>query len=180
MGKITIEESGAIFGPFNEADLFHIEKSEILRKLGEKIKTVEFVVVRNYNQALVFVEAKSKCPNAANSHENEEKEKKYEEFFHDVVQKIEDSIRVTLAAILGRYGISREVGQNMQGLTALAKRPLQFVLVLTDPKVKDDWLPSPKAELERRLLSIRKTWGLEVIVMNRELAETYHLITKQE
>lgn len=73
MGKITIEESGAIFGPFNEADLFHIEKSEILRKLGDKIKTVEFVVVRNDNHALVFVEAKSKCPNAANRHENEEK-----------------------------------------------------------------------------------------------------------
>lgn len=46
-----------------------------------------------------------------------------------MAHKIEDSIRVTLAAILGRYGISREVGQNMQGLTALAKRPLQFVLV---------------------------------------------------
>lgn len=83
-----------------------------------------------------------------------------------------------MAAILGRYGISREVGQNMQGLTALAKRPLQFVLVLTDPKVEDSWLSGPKAELEKRLLSIRKTWGLEVIVMNRELAETYHLITK--
>lgn len=180
MGKITIEESGAIFGPFNEADLFHIEKSEILRKLGDKIKTVEFVVVRNDNQALVFVEAKSTCPNAANRHENEEKEKKYEKFFHDVAHKIEDSIRVTLAAILGRYGITRDVGQNMQGLTALAKRPLQFVLVFTDPKVEDSWLSGPKAELEKRLLSIRETWGLEVIVMNRELAETYHLITKQE
>lgn len=125
MGKITIEESGAIFGPFNEADLFHIEKSEILRKLGDKIKTVEFVVVRNDNQALVFVEAKSKCPNAAN-------------------------------------------------------RPLQFVLVLTNPEIDISWLSGPKAELEKRLLSIRKTWDLEVIVMNRELAETYHLITKQE
>ncbi len=129
MGKITIEESGAIFGPFNEADLFYIEKSEILRKLGDKIKTVEFLVVRNDNQALVFVGANSKCPNVANRNENEKKEKKYEEFFHDVAHKIEDSIRVTLAAILGRYGISREVGQNMQGLTALAKRPLQFVLI---------------------------------------------------
>ena len=180
MGKITIEESGAVFGPFNEADLFHIEKSEILRKLGDKIKTVEFVVVRNDNQALVFVEAKKSCPNSAHRYDSRERKQKYEKYFTDIVQKIEDSIRVTLAGILGRYGISREVGQNMQGLRALGKRPLQFVLVLTDPKVKDDWLPSPKAELERRLLSIRKTWGLEVIVMNRELAETYHLITKQE
>lgn len=180
MGKITIEESGAIFGPFNEADLFHIEKSEILRKLGDKIKTVEFVVVRNDNQVLVFVEAKSTCPNAANRHKSKEKEKRYEEFFHDVVQKVEDSIRVTLAAILGRYGISREVGQNMQGLTALAKRPLQFVLVLTNTEIDISWLSGPKAELEKRLLSIRKTWGLEITVMNRELAETYHLITKQE
>ena len=70
MGKITIKEPRAIFGPFNEADLFHIEKSEILRILGDKIKTFEFVVVRNDNKALVFVEANSKCPNVANRHEN--------------------------------------------------------------------------------------------------------------
>lgn len=87
---------------------------------------------------------------------------------------------MTLAAILGRYGISREVGQNMQGLTALAKRPLQFVLVLTNPEIDISWLSGPKAELEKRLLSIRKTWGLEITVMNRELAEKYHLIIEQE
>ena len=68
----------------------------------------------------------------------------------------------------------------MQGLTALAKRPLQFVLVLTNPEIDISWLSGPKAELEKRLLSIRKTWDLEVIVINRELAEKYHLITKQE
>lgn len=180
MGKITIEESDAIFGPFHEADLFHIEKSEILEKLGSNIKTVEFVVVRKDNKALLFVEAKKSCPNSAHRYDSRERKQKYEKYFTDIVQKIEDSILVTLAAILGRYRSTDEIGKNMQGMTALAKRPLQFVLVLTNPEIDISWLSGPKAELEKRLLSIRKTWGLEVIVMNRELAEKYHLITKQE
>lgn len=180
MGKITIEESGSIFGPFHEADLFHIEKSEILEKLGSNIKTVEFVVVRKDNKALLFVEAKKSCPNSAHRYGSRERKQKYEKYYTNIVQKIEDSMLVTLAAILGRYGSADEIGKNMQGMTALAKRPLQFVLVLTNPEIDISWLSGPKAELEKRLLSIRKTWGLEVIVMNRELAETYHLITKQE
>lgn len=180
MDKITIEESDAIFGPFHEADLFHIEKSEILEKLGSNIKTVEFVVVRKDNKALLFVEAKKSCPNSAHSHDSRERKQKYEKYFTDIVQKIEDSILVTLAAILGRYGSTDEIGKNMQGMTALAKRPLQFVLVLTNPEIDISWLSGPKAELEKRLLSIRKTCGLEITVMNRELAEKYHLIIEQE
>lgn len=175
MNKI-IEESGVVFGPFDSRDLFHIEKSEVLHGLGKGIKTVEFVLVRSKNQALIFLEAKQSCPNKSHCNESQTKRKKYEDYFQSIVNKIEDSIRITVAAILGRYGQTDEVGENMQGASSLGSRPLQFVLVLTDPNTEVQWLAGPKAELEKRLLSIRKTWGLEIMVINREKAEEWHLI----
>ena len=38
----NIPESDVIFGPYDEKDLFHIEKSELYKSLGEGLKTVEF------------------------------------------------------------------------------------------------------------------------------------------
>ena len=39
-----IKESEMNFGVFDEADLFHIEKSGIYKSLGDGIKTVEFIL----------------------------------------------------------------------------------------------------------------------------------------
>ena len=39
-----------------------------------------------------------------------------------------------------------------------------------------DWLAGPKAILEERLLALRKIWGIEILVLNYELAEKYNLI----
>jgi len=38
------------------------------------------------------------------------------------------------------------------------------------------WLAGPLAELKARLLQIRKIWGVEVAVLNEELARQYKLI----
>ena len=38
------------------------------------------------------------------------------------------------------------------------------------------WLAGPLAELKARLLQIRKIWGVEIAVLNEELAGEYKLI----
>lgn len=42
----VIPESGMNFGKYDEKDLFHIETSEIYKKLGDGIPTVEFILDR--------------------------------------------------------------------------------------------------------------------------------------
>ena len=77
----VITESGMNFGKFDDADIFHIEDSQIYKNLGSGIRTVEFILKYD-EKSIVFLEAKKSCPNAANRYESEEKEKKFEEISH--------------------------------------------------------------------------------------------------
>lgn len=164
----TIEESGVTFGPFAEEKLFHIEKSAIYQQLGEGIKSVEFVLCRKKN-ILIFLEAKTTCPNAATRDRSAEAKARYEAFYADVAQKIEDSVKLTLAALLGRFADVNDIGDFIHNCD-LSSTKLKFILVITTPKATELWLPGPKAELERRLLSLRKIWKLDVVVLNQQMA----------
>lgn len=172
----SIKESGVTFGPFAEDRLFHIEKSSVYQQLGKGIKSVEFALLRN-REVLIFLEAKTTCPNAANRDRDADAKRKYEEFYDDVSQKIEDSIKLTLAALLGRFEIKTEIGTSIQACD-LSKVKLKFILVITTPKATELWLPGPKAELERRLLSLRKIWKMDVVVLNRQMAIDAGLVIK--
>ena len=82
----VITESEMNFGKFDEADVFHIEDSQIYKNLDSGIKTVEFIL--KYDEdSIVFLEAKKSCPNAANRHESEEKEQKHREFSSSYTSK---------------------------------------------------------------------------------------------
>lgn len=129
---INIRESEMNFGDFHEEDLFEIEKSELLKSLGEGVKTVEFILFT-------------------------------------------DSLQVYMAAVLKRYREVSEIGDNLKKIKDYHKRGICFILVIKDADIK--WLAGPKAILERRLLSLRKIWGIEISVLNYELAKQYKLIS---
>ncbi len=90
-----------MFGGFDEKRLFVIEHSDVHKKAGEGIKTVEFIYLTNHDD-LLFVEAKKSCPNAMNKDETAEKHRKYEEYFSDVTDKFVDSIEMFATTALGR------------------------------------------------------------------------------
>lgn len=48
-----IYESEMKFGSFSEMDLFEIEKSQLLKKLGKGIKSVEFILL-NKKRNIIF------------------------------------------------------------------------------------------------------------------------------
>lgn len=58
---VTIQESGMTFGPFQEDQIYWIEKASAYKSLGQGIKSVEFVYKKNADK-LFFIEAKSSCP----------------------------------------------------------------------------------------------------------------------
>ena len=91
----TIPESEMNFGKFAESDLFHIEASQIYKKLGSGLKTVEFILKNNEN-SIIFLEAKKSVPNAANRYESKDKTEKFEEYYSSVTEKFITSLQVYL------------------------------------------------------------------------------------
>lgn len=161
------------FGKFDETDLFHIEDSEIYKDLGSEIKTVEFILKYDEN-SIVFLEAKKSCPNASNRYESEEKEQKFEEYYASITEKFIASLQIYLAAILDKFQNSGEVGDNLKTVSSMKNIQLKFILVVKNAE-DITWLADPMAELKARLLQIRKVWGVEIAVLNEELAGKYKL-----
>ena len=161
------------FGKFDETDLFHIENSKTYKALGSGIKTVEFVLKYDEN-SIVFLEAKKSCPNAANRNELKEKEQKFEEYYSSITEKFIASLQIYLAAILDKFQNSEEVGDRLRTVNSMKDIQLKFILVVKNAE-DITWLAGPLAELKARLLQIRKIWGVEIAVLNEELAGEYKL-----
>ena len=161
------------FGKFDETDLFHIENSKIYKALGSGIKTVEFVLKYDEN-SIVFLEAKKSCPNVANRYESKEKEQKFEEYYGSITEKFISSLQIYLAAIMNRYQDTSEIGDNLRSVSNMKDVKLKFILVVKNAE-DITWLAGPLAELRARLLKVRKIWGVEVVVLNEELAGEYNL-----
>lgn len=164
-----ITESEMNFGKFDEENLFHIEDSKIYKDLGSGIKTVEFILKWKKNEIL-FLEVKTTCPNSANKNESMEKTQKFEEYYSEITEKFIDSLQVYLAAVMGRYQDLAEIGAELRSVDSMKEIRLKFILVVKNAK-DITWLAGPLAELKARLLQVRKIWGVEVAVLNEELAK---------
>lgn len=99
----------------------------------------------------------------------------FEEYYSSIVDKFTDSLQVYLAVILNKFQDTEEVGDKLRTVNDMKDIKLKFVLVL---KYAEDieWLAGPLAELKARLLQIRKIWGIEIAVLNEELARKYRII----
>lgn len=169
-----ITESEMNFGKFDEENLFHIEDSKIYKDLGSGIKTVEFILKWKKNEIL-FLEAKTTCPNSANKNESMEKTQKFEEYYSEITEKFIDSLQMYLAAVMGRYQDLAEIGAELRSVDSMKEIRLKFILVVKNAK-DITWLAGPLAELKARLLQVRKIWGVEVAVLNEELAKENKLM----
>ena len=170
-----ITESKMQFGAFDEKNLFHIEESRIYKNMGSGIKTVDFILKFN-EQSIILLEAKESCPNAANRFESKEKEEKFEEYYSSITEKFISSFQIYLAAILEKFSDDSEIGFELQNIKTLKLIKIRCILVIKN--ANEDWLAGPMAELRNRLFTYRKIWGIEVVVLNEELAREYHLVTE--
>ncbi len=171
--KQPIKESGMEFNGLEEKRLSWIEKSDIYERVGEGIKTVEFIYLSE-EENILLVEAKTSCPNVANKDDNEEKQKKYEEYYSDVADKFIDSINMFAATALGRNGQCDNVGEKILQKSTYTENEIKFVLIIAD--AEESWLGGPRAELELRLFRYRKIWKADVIVLNKKMAAELGLV----
>lgn len=164
---VTIEESGMIFGPFEQSEVYNIEKSESYNKLGEGIKSVEFIHLKE-NKGLLFVEAKTTCPNPSNQYNTEDMNRKYEEYFDDISNKFVDSFNIFLTMYSKRMDKDVSFGGSLTDINEFKEIPIKFVLVVR--KADEMWLQGPKMEFEKRLIKYRKIWKIDIVVLNDVLA----------
>lgn len=168
----VIEESGILFGKFEQDRLLVIENSSIQKKAGKGIKTVEFLYLTENNN-LLFLEAKKSCPNVANRDETIEKQIKYEEYFSDIADKFIDSLNMFAATALGRNNECNDVGAVWWSKRTYENVEIKLILVVAN--AEEEWLQGPKIELERRLLRVRKIWNADILVLNKQMAQKYGL-----
>ncbi len=102
------------------------------------------------------------------------KEQKFEEYYSSITEKFIASLQIYLAAILDKFQNSEEVGDRLRTVNSMKDIQLKFILVVKNAE-DITWLAGPLAELKARLLQIRKIWGVEIAVLNEELAGEYKL-----
>ncbi len=124
------------------------------------------------------MEAKKSCPNAANRYKSKEKEQKFEEYYSSITEKFVASLQIYLAAIMEKYSDTSEVGAELRKVDSMKEIQLKFILVVKNA-TDITWLAGPLAELKARLLQVRKIWGVEVAVLNEELAREYKLTCQE-
>lgn len=175
MGEI-ITESGVDFGEFEIENLFAIESSDILKRLGQGIKTVEFVTLFQKNN-IIFLEAKTGCPNPNNKEKGGESTERFQLFYDDIADKYIDSLQVYIASVLEKYEDTSEIGKNLVNIKSFKNKKIKFVLVITSDEILEDWLQGPKLELEAWLKRFIKIWGIKIVVLNKQLAMEYGLVS---
>ncbi len=176
MGERTdvIVESDMEFGIFPKEKVFRIENSKLHQSFGEGIKTVEFVLLKG-KHCLLFIEAKKSCPNKSRKDEDDEKAQKFENYFSEISDKFVDSLQMMFNVALQRNENIDEIGDYIGNREFYSKAKFLFVLVIKTAR-DEEWLAGPKEELEARLLRWRKLWGVEIVVLNEELAAKYGLV----
>lgn len=156
MANTTITESGMTFGPFQDSSVFQIEKSTLytskFRPHG--IKTCEFVLQRN--RKLYFIEAKKSCPNQEAAMSDANKREKYDEYIHDIAQKMRDSLHL-YTSILLKCNQSNELSGEMD-VSDLSDLKIRFVLVVKE--AEPEWLIHYPDIFQNELRNEMKIWKI--------------------
>lgn len=156
-----------IFGDFDEGKIFEIERSKMHNKIGNGIKVVEFVLLRNENE-LNFIEAKSSSPRPTKQNAI-----RFNEFIEEISDKFIHSFNLFYSAILKRNKHYGEINNNFFELDN-SQIKLKFILVIKGHEI--EWLLPVSDALKKKLSYQNTIWKSEVIVMNDKIANKYNLV----
>ena len=155
-----------VFGEFKEADCFHIEKTDLSKRLsGRGVKSVEFVLSQPMDKRLLFVEAKITLPAANNI-------VRFEEEIIDISQKFMDSLSLTCGIWFGKHN-SEVIAPDNRELFFSYGTQIVFILVIKS-RIGD--LPHIEDMIKKQLLRERMLWGFDVLALNEEDARKVNLI----
>ena len=163
---MQIREEGLLFGEFDEANCFHIEKSDIYKRLSSKgFKSVEFVLHLPEQNELLFVEGKTTLP-AVNNLERFNKE------IADISQKFMDSIHLTTGIWFGEHNAKAIVPHGKDSFFTFGMQII-FVLVVKNRKGR---LNSIVERIRRELQREHTLMRFKVLVLREEDAVKRNLV----
>jgi hypothetical protein len=161
---------------FIAENTFHIEKSLMYERLGDGVKSVEFV--RAKGNKLLFVEAKSSFPNPNNPTPNPAKKKNgtgaelFRAEVSDVCDKFTHSLNLYSAIAVGVTE-----GGFPAGFKSADKVSLVFVMVIKGfEKTWCDEFPKALTIQIRNTVCMSKIWKPEIVVMNDETAIKHKIL----
>ncbi len=167
---VKITESKMVFGPYDEEDVFEIEKSELNQMAGEGINTVEFMLVRDISKVL-FIEAKSSTPRESTNKD------RFDAFIAEIREKFIHSFELFQALRCRRYETSTQIGSNLEKMD-WKQSEIKFVFVIHGHH--KEWLPPIREALLKEMESFSKIWKSDIIVLNDEMAMKRNLISVSE
>lgn len=126
---VQIKESNMIFGDFQEDRIFKIEKSKLHNKIGDGIKVVEFLFLKDEYE-LDFIEAKSSSPRPTKDNII-----RFNEFIEEISDKFIHSFNLYYSAILKRNENYEEINNNFLKLDS-SKIKLKFILVIKGHEIE--------------------------------------------
>jgi len=151
---------------FIAENTFHIEKSKLYTNLGEGVRSVEFVRVKNDN--LLFVEAKTTFPNPDNP--SVDNSARFQSEIDDVCDKFIHSLNLFSSV---KVGLAEDVFDSSFVLPE--KVSLVFILVIKTHEFK--WCNKIKGTLMATLpLYLKRIWKPKVYVINQEVAAKLNLV----
>lgn len=155
-GKVIIKESNMVFGAYFPENVIDIENSNIYKKLQQSTKIVEFILKRKKN--IIFIEAKSSSPKDSVS-----------EYTDKIADKFRNSLEVFMSTNLGFINDRNEEIVGFIPLEDIHSYNLKFYLVVYNTDMNH--LKVINDSLNRTLISQRKIWNIEIIVINDEIAK---------
>jgi len=168
---IRIEESGMIFGPFDDQACYRIEHSNSHKSLGNGFKMVEFTYFDEPSDKLWLVEAKSSIPNPKTD------AAKYETYFDQVFEKFESALLLHGTSALERnQACFEELPLKMK---AMPWSVLKLQLRLVIPDTPNEFLPQLTDKLKQRLQKLLAVWRqdlMDIKVINADFARREGLI----
>ena len=153
----AIIESGMSFVTDN---VFYIEKSPLYKDLGESIRSVEFIRVKNEN--LLLVEAKTTFPNPDNP--SEDNLMKFRTEIEDICDKFIHSLNLLSSVEIGLAGDVYDEAFSLPD-----KVTLVFILVIKNHQL--EWCRKvKKAFIEALPDYLKRIWKPIVYVINHATA----------
>ena len=169
---LRIYEKGSemVFGDYGIGDLFHIEKTELYKKLnGKGFKTVEFVLLRPNMKQVWFVEARKTMPAKSNK-------TRLDEDIVEISQKFVDSFMLACGIWFGQHVSKVEMHGNGDRFFKYGNRVI-FALMLKNRKGK---LTAIAEYIKQKFpKAVRMLWEFDVVVLNEEMAIDENIIVAE-
>lgn len=166
---MIINESGMLFGPFQDSEIYHIEASSLYKKIGSGIRTVELVLYRE-KKSIFFIEAKSSSPQPGSIDAV-----RFDEFIQEISDKFIHAFNLYDSAIWKRHEDSCDIPESFKQIDN-STVSIKFCLIIKGHN--KEWLPPISEALNRKLSAHATIWGSKITVMNDEMAIKYKLVNR--